>query len=289
MKNYEIQVGLIGGTGLYEIDGIEKIKIQKVDTPFGKPSDNILTGELNGVRIAFISRHGKGHKLLPSEINYRANIYALKKIGVKRIISVSAVGSLKEEFKPGSIVVVDQFFDRTYKRENTFFGNGVVTHVSMAEPVCKNLARILFDTGKMLGYEIHERGSYLCIEGPQFSTKAESGAYRELGFDVIGMTNMPEAKLAREAEMCYATLALVTDYDCWHESKEPVTVEMIIDTLNKNIFRAKEIIRHAIKEIAAERACLCQNALKDAIVTSREYIPVSVRKKLSLIIGKYIK
>jgi len=226
---------------------------------------------------------------LPSEINYRANIYALKKIGVKRIISVSAVGSLKEEFKPGSIVVVDQFFDRTYKRENTFFGNGVVTHVSMAEPVCKNLARILFDTGKMLGYEIHERGSYLCIEGPQFSTKAESGAYRELGFDVIGMTNMPEAKLAREAEMCYATLALVTDYDCWHESKEPVTVEMIIDTLNKNIFRAKEIIRHAIKEIAAERACLCQNALKDAIVTSREYIPVSVRKKLSLIIGKYIK
>lgn len=282
-------VGIIGGTGLYEMDGLVKQKEIKVSTPFGKPSGNILTGELNGVRIAFISRHGKGHVLMPSEINYRANIYALKKIGVTSIISVSAVGSLREDLKPGSIVIVNQFFDRTFKRKNTFFEKGIVAHVSMAEPVCNEISKILYRAGKSFGYDIKERGTYVCIEGPQFSTKAESNVYRTLGFDVIGMTNLPEAKLAREAEICYATLGLVTDYDCWHESEEPVSVEVIIDTLNKNIHRAKEIIKTSITEISNITDCSCLHSLKDAIVTAHGNIPEKTRSALELIIGKYIK
>lgn len=281
-------IGIVGGTGLYEIDGLKNQREIRISTPYGKPSDDIIAGEINGVKIAFISRHGKGHRIAPSEINYRANIYALKKLGVSSIISVSAVGSLKEELKPGSIVIVNQFFDRTYKRPNTFFEKGIVAHVSMAEPVCSEISSILYNSGKALGYDIRSSGTYVCIEGPQFSTKAESNVYRALGFDVIGMTNLPEAKLAREAELCYATLALVTDYDCWHESEEPVTVEMIIDTLNKNIHRAKEIIRYSINKIAERKGCACQNSLKDTIVTRHELIPAGVKKNLYPITGKYL-
>lgn len=288
MNNFTATIGIIGGTGLYEIDGLKNQKELKISTPFGKPSSSILSGVLNGVKIAFISRHGKGHRIMPSEINYRANIYALKKIGVTSIVSIAAVGSLKDDLKPGSIVIVNQFFDRTFKRDNTFFNQGIVAHVSMADPVCSTISGILYKSGKALGYDIREGGTYVCIEGPQFSTKAESNVYRTLGFDVIGMTNLPEAKLAREAEMCYATLALVTDYDCWHKSEDAVTVEMIIDTLNKNIHRAKEIIRSSINEIAGRKDCVCQNSLKDAIVTKSEIIPSKVKKNLSVIAGKYL-
>lgn len=284
-----VDVGIIGGTGLYEIDGLKNLKEIAINTPFGRPSDKLVTGELNGVRIAFLSRHGKGHRIMPSEINYRANVYALKKLGVSSIISVSAVGSLKEELKPGTIVIVSQFFDRTYKRENTFFNKGIVAHVSMAEPVCKELSEILYKNGKALGYDVKNSGTYICIEGPQFSTKAESMTYRTLGFDVIGMTNLPEAKLAREAEVCYATLALVTDYDCWHQSESPVTVDIIIDTLNKNIHRAKEIIKSSINEIAGRKECVCRQSLKDAIVTSHKIIPAETKRVLLPVIGKYIK
>lgn len=281
-------IGIVGGTGLYEIDGLKNQKEIKISTPFGKPSDNIITGELSGVKIAFISRHGRGHRVMPSEINYMANIYAFKKIGVSSVISVSAVGSLKEDLKPGSIVIVNQFFDRTFKRENTFFQKGIVAHVSMAEPVCGAISAILYKSGKALGYDIKSSGSYVCIEGPQFSTRAESNVYRALGFDVIGMTNLPEAKLAREAEICYATLALVTDYDCWHKSEDAVTVEIIIDTLNKNIHRAKEIIRSSINSIASRKDCICQHSLENTIVTRSELIPSRVKKNLSIVAGKYL-
>ncbi len=287
MKDAVATIGIIGGTGLYEIDGLKNQRELKISTPFGKPSDNIITGELQGVKVAFLSRHGRGHKIRPSEINYRANIYAFKKIGVRTIISVSAVGSLKEELKPGSIVIVRQFFDRTFKREHTFFENGIVAHVSMADPVCERISDILYKAGVALGYDIKNTGTYICIEGPQFSTRAESNVYRMLGFDVIGMTNLPEAKLAREAETCYATLALVTDYDCWHKSEEAVTVEIIINTLNKNIHRAKEIIKSSVNEIASIKECTCHNSLRDAIVTKSEFIPQRVKRDLSVIAGRY--
>lgn len=280
-------VGVIGGSGLYEMEGLKNVKEVKVKTPFGNPSDAYIVGKLGDVKMVFLPRHGRGHRLLPSELNYRANIYGMKKLGVEWIISVSAVGSMREDIQPGHIVVVDQFFDRTKGRVSTFFGNGIVGHVEFADPVCPNLSNVLYDAGQRTGATIHKGGTYICIEGPQFSTRAESKIYRKWGVDVIGMTNIPEAKLAREAEICYATLALSTDYDCWHETEESVTVEMILDTLKKNVATAKAIIKEAVPKIASHRNCKCATAMKYAVVTDRKKIPVKAKKDLKIILGKY--
>ncbi|MFQ5735954.1 MAG: S-methyl-5'-thioadenosine phosphorylase [Thermodesulfobacteriota bacterium] len=281
-------VGVIGGSGLYEMEGLTDVSSVKVETPFGEPSDEYMTGTLGDVRMVFLPRHGRGHRLTPSEVNYRANIYGMKKLGVEWIISVSAVGSMREEIKPGHIVVVDQFFDRTKGRACSFFGGGIVGHVEFADPVCGALSDVLFEAGKRAGATIHKGGTYICIEGPQFSTRAESNIYRKWGVDVIGMTNIPEAKLAREAEICYATLALSTDYDCWHTTEESVTVEMIIETLKKNVSTARAIIREAAPRIAAQRRCGCASAMKFATITDRKAIPEQAKKDLSLILGKYL-
>ncbi len=283
----EIIVGVIGGSGLYEMEGLKNVKEVKIKTPFGSPSDAYITGKLGEVKMVFLPRHGRGHRLLPSELNYRANIYGMKKIGVEWIISVSAVGSMREDIKPGHIVVADQFFDRTKGRASTFFGNGIVGHVEFANPVCHNLSNVLYEAGNNVGATIHKGGTYICIEGPQFSTRAESKIYRKWGVDVIGMTNIPEAKLAREAEICYATLALSTDYDCWHETEESVTVEMILDTLKKNVATAKAIIKEAVPKIAGYRECKCATAMKYAVVSDRKKIPAKVKKDLKIILGKY--
>ncbi len=282
-------VGVIGGSGLYEMEGLENLKEVKVRTPFGKPSDAYMTGKLDGVRMVFLPRHGRGHRLTPSELNYRANIFGMKKLGVEWIISVSAVGSMKEKIKPGHIVVVDQFFDRTKGRASTFFGNGVVGHIEFADPLCPDLSDILYRAGRAVKAKVHKGGTYICIEGPQFSTRAESKIYRKWGVDVIGMTNIPEAKLAREAEMCYATLALSTDYDCWHETEESVTVEMIIETLKNNVDTAKKIIKRAVSMISSTRGCRCPSALQDAIITDRKSIPAKARRDLRIIVDKYIR
>ncbi len=279
----EEYIGIIGGSGLYNI-GLENKKEIEVDTPFGKPSDKILVGELEGVKFAFLPRHGKGHRIMPSEINYRANIYALKKIGVKRVISVSAVGSMKEELPPGYLILPDQFIDFTKKRESTFFGSGVVAHVSMAEPTCKALREIVFNIANSIGYPIKNGGTYICIEGPQFSSKAESFLWRSFGVDVIGMTNMPEAKLAKEAQLCYVTLALSTDYDCWHEVETAVTVDMIIKTLMENVEKAKNILKKIPEGIQEIASCECGDSLKYAIITERDLIPEETKKRLSEII-----
>ena len=280
-------VGVIGGSGLYEMEGLKGVKEVKVKTPFGNPSDAYIVGKLGDIKMVFLPRHGRGHRLLPSELNYRANIYGMKKLGVEWIISVSAVGSMREDIKPGHIVVADQFFDRTKNRVSSFFGNGIVGHVEFADPVCSNLSNVLYGAGKDVCATIHKGGTYICIEGPQFSTRAESMIYRKWGVDVIGMTNIPESKLAREAEICYATLALSTDYDCWHETEESVTVEMILDTLKKNVATAKEIIKTAVPKITSHRACKCATAMKYAVVTDREKIPAKVKKDLKIILGKY--
>ncbi len=281
-------VGVIGGSGLYDMEGLTDVSSVKVETPFGEPSDEYITGMLGDVKMVFLPRHGRGHRLTPSEVNYRANVYGMKKLGVDWIISVSAVGSMKEEIKPGHIVVVDQFFDRTKNRVSSFFGNGIVGHVEFADPVCSPLGNVLYDAGRQAGATVHKGGTYICIEGPQFSTRAESNIYRKWGVDVIGMTNIPEAKLAREAEICYATLALSTDYDCWHATEESVTVEMIIETLTKNVATAREIIRKAVPMIPAKRECGCASAMKFATITDRKAIPEQARKDLSLILGKYL-
>ena len=280
-------VGVIGGSGLYEMEGLKNVKEVKVKTPFGNPSDAYIVGKLGDVKMVFLPRHGRGHRILPSELNFRANIYGMKRLGVEWIISVSAVGSMREDIKPGHIVVVDQFFDRTKGRGATFFGNGIVGHVEFADPVCPNLSNVLYDAGQHTGATIHKGGTYICIEGPQFSTRAESKIYRKWGVDVIGMTNIPEAKLAREAEICYATLALSTDYDCWHETEESVTVEMILDTLKKNVATAKAIIKEAVPKIPYKRDCKCVTAMKYAVVTDKKKIPVKVKKDLNIILGKY--
>lgn len=279
----EEYIGIIGGSGLYNI-GLENKKEIEVDTPFGKPSDKILVGELEGVKFAFLPRHGKGHRIMPSEINYRANIYALKKLGVKRVISVSAVGSMKEELPPGYLILPDQFIDFTKKRESTFFGSGVVAHVSMAEPTCKALREIVFNIANSIGYPIKNGGTYICIEGPQFSSKAESFLWRSFGVDVIGMTNMPEAKLAKEAQLCYVTLALSTDYDCWHEVETAVTVDMIIKTLMENVEKAKNILKKIPERVQEIASCECGDSLKYAIITERDLIPEETKKRLSEII-----
>jgi 5'-methylthioadenosine phosphorylase len=282
-------IGVIGGSGLYEIEGLTDVQEVRLDTPFGEPSDAYITGTLEGVKMVFLPRHGRGHRLLPSEVPFRANIYGMKKLGVERIISVSAVGSMKEEIVPGHIVIPNQFFDRTAgQRSVTFFGQGVVGHVQFADPVCADLSQVLFASAKAVGATAHMGGTYICIEGPNFSTRAESKIYRSWGVDVIGMTNISEARLAREAEICYGTIALATDYDCWHEEHDDVSVEAVIAIIQQNVATARKIIKTAVGQLAEKRACPCAEALKYAIMTQRELIPASTRQKLDVIMGKYL-
>jgi len=284
------RIGIIGGSGLYKIDGIEAIKQVTVKTPFGEPSDKFTIGRLENKEVVFLPRHGVGHRISPSEINYRANIFAMKKLGVERIISVTACGSLREEMKPLDFVVVDQFVDRTnHGRDMSFFDRGIVSHIVFSHPVCPELSAGIYLAGKSLNLTMHKSGTYINMEGPQFSTLAESNLYRGWGMDVIGMTNIAEARLCREAEICYSTLACITDYDCWHPEHASVTLEMVMSNLQKNVENAKKIISIVIKELKPERACPCQSALKFAIVTDRKLIPPQVKKDLSIIIGKYIK
>jgi 5'-methylthioadenosine phosphorylase len=285
----QAEIGLLGGTGLYEFEGIEVIDEQALETPFGKPSDSYIIGAYEGKKIAFLNRHRKGHRILPSEINYRANIYGFKMLGVERIISVNSVGSLKEEIRPRDIVFSDQFFDRT-RRKNTFFGEGIAAHISFAHPVCSDLSRVLFETGEKLGLRVHPKGTYICIEGPAFSTKGESHIYRSWRCDVIGMTSVTEARLCREAEICYATMNLVTDYDVWHEEEETVSVELILENLRHNIHNAKSIVKEALVMLPSGRgeACECSRALKNCIVTSPDLIPPEIKERLKYIIGKYL-
>lgn len=284
-----VQVGVIGGSGVYEIEGLKHAEEVHVKTPFGDPSDAIIVGTLEGIRVAFLPRHGRGHFISPSELPARANIYALKSLGVQRIISISACGSMKEEIAPLHIVIPDQIFDRTKSRPSTFFGEGVVAHIGFAEPFCPDMREKLLAAAVQAGAMVHKGGTMIVMEGPQFSTKAESRIYRSWGVDVIGMTALPEAKLAREAEMCYATLALVTDYDVWHESEETVTVEMIIQNLLKNAEMAKKIIRLAVPALGAAETCPCPHALETAIITNPAKIPAHTRKKLAFLLDKYLK
>ncbi len=283
-------VGVIGGSGLYEIEGLEKVEEVTLDTPFGAPSDSFITGTLDGVKMVFLPRHGRGHRFLPSEVNYRANIYGMKKLGVTRIISVSAVGSMKEHIVPGHIVIPDQFFDRTQgKRASTFFGQGIAGHVQFADPICVDLAAILENAAGEVGAVVHAGGTYICIEGPNFSTRAESKIYRSWGVDVIGMTNIPEARLAREAEICYATVALATDYDCWHEGHDDVSVEAVLNIIRQNVATARAIIKTAVGQIRRQQAgCSCARALEFAIMTEHRLIPGDTRQALEPIIGKYV-
>jgi 5'-methylthioadenosine phosphorylase len=282
------QIGIIGGSGLYQMEGLTDVREVVVDTPFGKPSDAFIIGTLEGVRVAFLARHGRGHRITPTELPFRANIYAMKLLGVERIISASAVGSLQERYAPTDIVIPDQFFDRTRGRVSTFFGEGVVAHITFAHPVCGDLGEVIAAAGESNGVKIHRGGTYLCMEGPAFSTLAESKLYRSWGMDVIGMTNLQEAKLAREAEICYVTMALVTDYDCWHPDHDAVTVEMIIEYLNKNSANAQKIIRDAVARLGPiDRKCKCAHALRHAILTQPGAIPAGTKSRLSAIIGKY--
>ncbi len=284
----QAEIGIIGGSGLYSMPGLAYPQKIQVKTPFGEPSDTFVTGELEGRKVAFLARHGVGHRLLPSELNFRANIYAMKKLGVERILSVSAVGSLKEEHKPTDFVVPDQFIDRTFLRWATFFGDGIVGHVAFADPVCKAVGQAILAGAQASGVTAKGGGVYVCMEGPQFSTRAESNLYRSWGADVIGMTNLQEAKLAREAEICYATMAMVTDYDCWREGHDAVAVEQILAVLNQNSTNAARVIRAAVAAMPQERSCPCASALKNAILTDPAVIPPATREKLDLLIGKYL-
>lgn len=281
-----MEIGIIAGSGFYRMEGMAVKEKIKVDTPYGSPSSEIVIGKLGGKEIAFLSRHAEGHLFIPSHINYRANIFAFKLLGVKKIFSVSAVGSLREDIKPGDFVVPDQLIDFTKNRINTFFEPGLAAHVSMAFPFCEKMRRLLLSSAEELGIKTHERGTYICIEGPQFSTRAESNLFRKWGADIIGMTNLPEAKLAREAEICYATLALVTDYDCWHESEEKVTVEMILNVMAKNVERAKSLLKRCIEKID-DGDCECNYSLKDVFVTNPSLANKDVIEKLRPILGKY--
>lgn len=283
------RIGILGGTGLYEIEGLKVIEEIDVETPFGEPSGAYTIGELEGRRVAFLGRHGRGHRILPSEINYRANIYGFKTLGAERIISVNSVGSLKEEIQPRDIVCADQFFDRT-RRQNTFFGAGIAAHISFAHPVCPELSDVLYRAGLEAKMRIHKGGTYICIEGPAFSTVAESNIYRSWGCDVIGMTSATEARLCREAEICYATMNLVTDYDVWHETEDSVTVEIILENLRQNIHNAKAIIKKAVAALPVERgeACGCHRAIENCIVTQAGLIPQGLKDKLRPILGKYL-
>lgn len=283
------RIGIIGGSGLYDMEGLEGIRREAVDTPFGEPSDRYVMGRLHGREVVFLPRHGVGHRFMPSEINYRANIFGMKKLGVSWIISVSAVGSLQEKYRPLDIVIVDQFFDRTVRRQSTFFGNGLVVHIAFAEPVCRVLAGILYDSGREINASVHRGGTYVNMEGPAFSTKAESETYRRLGLDLIGMTNLVEAKLAREAEICYATMAMVTDYDCWHPDHEAVTVDAVVKNLQKNAETAKALIKKAVGKIPLVQDCACGYALETAIITQRDAISAEAVLRLGPIVGKYLK
>ena len=281
------QIGIIGGSGLYSMPGFEAHNEVTIDTPWGRPSANYVVGTLAGKPVAFLARHGRGHRLMPSDLNFRANIYGMKSLGVERILSLSAVGSLKEEHRPLDFVIPDQFFDRTRGRVSTFFGEGLVAHISFADPVCPQLSSVVIEAASASAVNAKKGGTYLCMEGPAFSTKAESNVYRSWGMDVIGMTNLQEAKLAREAEICYVTIAMVTDYDCWHPHHDAVTVTDIIANLNKNAENASTVVAAAVAAMPAERTCKCGSALAHAIITDRTIVPESTRKKLDLIIGKY--
>ena len=287
-------IGVIGGSGLYEMDGLTAVERVRLDTPFGAPSDEYLVGQLGDVRLVFLPRHGVGHRILPHEINFRANIYGLKQLGAEWIVSVSAVGSMRPEIRPGDLVVVDQFFDRTRNRPSSFFGEGLAGHVAFADPVCSVLAaRVCAAASAAVeavgtGARVHRQGTYLVIDGPQFSTRAESRIYRSWGVDVIGMTNLPEAKLAREAEICYATLALATDYDCWHEGEEDVTVEAVVAVLRRNVATARDVIRRVARSIAGPRACACPQAARAAVMTERSLITPETRKRVELLWGRYL-
>jgi 5'-methylthioadenosine phosphorylase len=281
-------VGVIGGSGLYEIEGLEDVHETALSTPFGAPSDAYIEGRLGGVRMVFLPRHGRGHLYTPSEINFRANIWGMKKLGVTQILSVSAVGSMREDIHPGDFVIIDQFIDRTRHRPDTFFGEGVVAHVMFADPVCQHVRAGLLKGAAAGSVKTHDGGTYVNMEGPQFSTRAESNLYRSWGVDVIGMTNLQEAKLSREAEICYATVAMATDYDCWHEEEEDVTVEAVLETMSRNVASAKQLIRDTVPHLPAERTCSCGEALRFAIMTAHERIQAEARARLGLLIDKYV-
>lgn len=282
------QIGIIGGSGLYSMPGFEAGEEVRIESPWGAPSDNYIVGRLAGKPVAFLARHGRGHKLMPSELNFRANIWGFKTLGVERILSLSAVGSLKEEHRPLEFVIPDQFFDRTAGRASTFFGDGLVAHISMADPVCPELSQVVAGACHSVGVAAKLGGTYLCMEGPAFSTKAESNVYRSWGMDVIGMTNLQEAKLAREAEICYVTVAMVTDYDCWHPQHDAVTVSEIIENLTHNAENAAKVVAAAVAKMPSSRSCKCGSALQHALITSPAAIPEATRKKLELLVGKYL-
>ncbi|GJL52163.1 S-methyl-5'-thioadenosine phosphorylase [Candidatus Nitrospira salsa] len=285
-KKSQADIAIIGGSGLYHMKGLQRVREVRVKTPFGSPSDRIVLGFVEGRRVAFLARHGRGHKISPTAINYRANIYALKSLGVTQVFSISAVGSMKETIKPGDLVLPDQFIDRTTQRLSTFFEQGVVAHVSFAEPICSTLSSTLGKASQEVGSTVHRGGTYVCMEGPQFSTKAESKLYRQWGVDIIGMTNIPEAKLAREAELCYATLALVTDYDCWHETEEAVSVGAILEIMHKNVEVAQQVLKASIRLAPETPQCSCQTALEHALVTAPESITTSVKKRYQLFFAR---
>jgi len=284
----QAEIGIIGGSGLYSMKGLTDVHEVQLKTPFGAPSDPYVLGTLAGHKVAFLARHGRGHRILPSELNFRANIHGFKQLGVERILSVSAVGSLKEEHRPTDFVIPDQFYDRTKQRVSTFFGEGIVAHIGFGEPICPELSVIVSKAGESAGVVTKTGGTYVCMEGPQFSTKAESNAYRAQGFDLVGMTNLQEAKLAREAEICYVTIAMVTDYDCWHPDHDHVTVEQIIAVLTRNANNAANVVREAVAAVPAGRSCKCGQALAMAIMTAPEAIPPATRARLDLIVGKYL-
>jgi len=284
-----VQIGIIGGSGLYDMEELTDREEVTLSTPFGDPSGPFVTGKLRGRQVAFLSRHGTGHRISPSELNFRANIFGFKLLGVERIFSASAVGSLKEQYPPMDVVIPDQFFDRTKARVSTFFGRGLVAHIAFAHPVCQEMAQVAFDSARAAGAQVHMGGTYVCMEGPQFSTYAESKLYKSWGMDVIGMTNLQEAKLAREAEICYTTVALVTDYDCWHPDHDSVTVEMIVANLMANAEMAKKLIAEAVGRVPAVRGCSCASALATAIITSPDAIPADIKQELAPLIEKYVK
>ena len=287
--NERAEIGILGGTGLYQMEGVSDVRERTITTPFGEPSDDVVLGSLEGKRVAFLPRHGKGHRILPHELNFRANVWAMKSLGVEWILSVSAVGSLKQEYAPLDMVIPDQFLDRTQRRESTFFGRGLVAHVGFAHPFCGGLSQLMAEACREAGATVHVGGTYVCMEGPQFSTRAESELYRSWGMDIIGMTNLQEAKLAREAEICYATLAMVTDYDCWHPDHDAVTAEQIIGNLGRNAATARAVLRSAVRRLPIARDCECAHALRYALVTAPELVPEQTRRDLAPIIGRYIK
>ncbi len=284
----DVRIGVIGGSGLYDMEGLQVLEEREIETPFGAPSAPLVIGELEGQEVAFLARHGKGHRLLPSELNYRANLFAMKVVGVEWVLSVSAVGSMKLDYRPTDIVVPDQFYDRTRHRPDTFFGNGLVAHVSLAQPICPELADVFHQAAKDAGARVHKGGTYLCMEGPQFSTRAESEIYRQWGVDIIGMTNLQEAKLAREAEICYATLAMVTDYDCWHEEEAAVSGESVMEVVRHNVETAQDVVRRILRRLPLERSCGCGDALASSLITERSRIPESTLRDLEPIVGRYL-